>query len=230
MWQEQALPRLRSRGLGLDRAAETLRLTGIGESLLVEIIGKELLTAANPRLATYARSDSVDIRVSAIAQGGWSAADIVAAAMVTIDPLVGQYVYARGEDGWPEAIGRRIGARRLATVEAGTAGYLGLLLGTAPWLALGEQLRDAPAEGEHEDPAQLAGWVRAQANVEIGLAAVAYESGDDMVVRTCVDIEGHQHTAERSVFRGGDAGRRRAANTAAAELWKRLGNGGAGRA
>ena len=64
MWQEQALPRLRGRGLGLDRAAETLRLTGIGESLLVEIMGKDLLTAANPRMATMrARIRSISASV-----------------------------------------------------------------------------------------------------------------------------------------------------------------------
>ena len=30
MWRDEALPRLRARGLGLDRAVVTLRLTGIG--------------------------------------------------------------------------------------------------------------------------------------------------------------------------------------------------------
>ena len=32
MWKDHALPLLRARGLGVDRASETLRLTGIGES------------------------------------------------------------------------------------------------------------------------------------------------------------------------------------------------------
>ena len=36
MWQDHVLPRLRARGLGADRAAETLRLSGIGESILVD--------------------------------------------------------------------------------------------------------------------------------------------------------------------------------------------------
>ena len=65
MWRDEVLPRLRERGLGADRAAETLRLTGIGESLLVDLIGEPVLRRPNPEVATYARVDAVDVRVSA---------------------------------------------------------------------------------------------------------------------------------------------------------------------
>ncbi len=66
MWRDHALPRLQALGLGVDRASETLRLTGIGESQLVDVIGVDLLERVNPRMATYARADSVDVRVSAV--------------------------------------------------------------------------------------------------------------------------------------------------------------------
>jgi nicotinamide-nucleotide amidase len=223
MWRDHALPRLRERGLGIDRAVETLRLTGIGESLLAEIIGEELLRASNPRMATYARADSVDVRVSAVAEDGRSAAQIVDTGVARLEPLIGEHTFARGEDGWLEALTERIGTRRLATVEAGTAGYLGLLLGAAPWLARAEQVPDSPEAGEHLDTALLAHAIREQSGAEIGLAVVAYEVGNEMRVVVSVDLDGEQHLAERSVFRGGDAGRRRGANVAAAEVWKRLG-------
>jgi hypothetical protein len=95
-------------------------------------------------------------------------------------------------------------------------------LGNASWLALAELVPDAPEVGEHLDTAALARTIRERSGAEIGLAIVAHEVGEDMRVAATVDIEGEQSLAERSVFRGGDVGRRRAANAAVAELWKRL--------
>ena len=46
-----------------DRAVRTLRLTGIGESLVADRLGEALLRAANPEVATYARADAVDVRI-----------------------------------------------------------------------------------------------------------------------------------------------------------------------
>src|SRR4051795_4558982 len=73
MWRDEAVPRLRARGVGADRAAETLRTTGVGESQLVGLIGEQVLRRLNPVVATYARVDAVDVRVSATAADGMSA-------------------------------------------------------------------------------------------------------------------------------------------------------------
>ena len=217
MWKEHALPRLQEHGLGVDRAAETLRLTGIGESTVVDLIGKELLEAENPRMATYARADAVDVRVSAVGAGSQSAVAVVEAAVASLRPRIDPYLFARGEEGWSVALGGRIGTRRLATTEIGTAGYLGLLLGTAPFLLGAEQRHD-----RHADASWLASDIRARLGADIGLAVVAQETDEDMRVNVAVDIAGHVTTATHTVFRGGDTGRRRAANAAAAELWRRL--------
>jgi len=219
MWHEHALPRLQQRGLGVDRAAETLRLTGIGESMVVDLIGKELLEAENPRIATYARADAVDVRVSAVGVGSQSAAALVEASIASLSPRIDPYLFARGDDGWPTALAGRIGARRLATAEVGTAGYLGLLLGTAPFLLGAEQRHDRQATA-----AWLASDIRLRLGADIGLAVVAHETDEDMRVEVALDIARHVTTATSSVFRGGDTGRRRAANAAAAELWRRLGD------
>ena len=66
MWADHALPRLRSRGLGTDVAVRTYRLMGIGESQVAEILGEELLRGKNPEVATYARAEAVDVRISAV--------------------------------------------------------------------------------------------------------------------------------------------------------------------
>jgi hypothetical protein len=47
-------------------------------------------------------------------------------------------------------------------------------------------------------------------------------AGDDMEVRIGLDLEGRASGITRTAFRGGDTGRRRAANAAVAELWRAL--------
>ena len=50
------------------------------------------------------------------------------------------YVFARGDEGWPAAIGRRLAGRTVAIAEVGTAGQLVALLGAEPWLVFDETL------------------------------------------------------------------------------------------
>lgn len=218
MWVEQALPRLEARDLGIDRAARTLRLTGIGESAVVDLVGKDLLAGQNPQMATYARADSVDLRVSAVSGGSGGAAQIVAAAIEELSPRIDPYVFAYDEDGWDVALEARLKGRDLAVAETGTHGYLGLLLGGAPFLRHAEQVRPGPASA-----IELAEDVRARVGSSIGLAARCREEDDDMSVDIGITLEGARLEASVSVFRGGDAGRRRAANAAIGELWRQLG-------
>src|SRR5205814_3904941 len=84
MWREQALPRLQEGGMGVGRATHTMRLTGIGESALVALIGEEMLRAENPTVATYARPDAVDVVVTATASDQPEAEQIV---LRTVDQL-----------------------------------------------------------------------------------------------------------------------------------------------
>ena len=217
MWRDHALPRLHARGLGIDRAAQTLRLTGIGESALVDLVGIELLETANPRMATYAGPDFVDLRVSAVSEEDRSATDLVEAAIAGLSPRLDPYIFGRGDDDWRVALGRRLAGRTLATAEVGTGGYLGMLLGASPFLVLAEQ-----HAASRVDAVTMAAAVRARAAADVAVAAIGSATGDDMDVEIGIDIGGQATHVKRTVFRGGDAGRRRAANAAAAELWRRL--------
>ncbi len=219
MWHDHALPRLQARGLGIDRAAVTLHLTGIGESALVDVVGKELLEAANPRLATYARPDFVDLRVSAISESGRSAAALVDQAIAALSPRLDPFVFGRNDDDWSVVLAARLGGRRVATIEIGTGGYLAMLLGASPFLLHAEQ-----EAGTDADAATLAADVRRRSGADIGLAAVAREAGDDMQVDIGLSIGDTATAATRTAFRGGDAGRRRSANAAITELWRHLGH------
>ena len=218
MWRDHVLPRLHARGLGLDRAITTLHLIGIGESAVVDLVGAEFLEASNPRMATYARADFVDLRVSALATGEWTAADLVAEAVAQLSPRVDPYVFGQDDDDWIAALAPRLDGRQLAISESGTGGYLAMLLGAAPFL------RHAELDVSIRDVTVAATDVRRRYGTAVGLAAAAMGDGDDLQVRIGLDVEGRTHSVTRTAFRGGDAGRRRSANAAIAELWKRLGD------
>jgi nicotinamide-nucleotide amidase len=224
MWLELVLPRLRQRGVGRERAAATWRLTGIGESALVTLIGEDRLRAANPAVATYARPDAVDVRMIAVSDGQGTAIDHLAEVEGALEPLLSPYRFAVGDMSWAATIGARLGGRRVAVVEIGTGGQVGALLGSEPWFAFGETLApDEPLAHAHRDLRLYASRVREVAGVAIGLAVRARQRGDDTAVSIATDVDGAAHRISRTVFLAGEVGRRRAAVAAATELWRRLG-------
>jgi nicotinamide-nucleotide amidase len=225
MWRDQVVPRLAERGIGADRAWHTLRLSGIGESQLVGLIGEELLAARNPAVATYVRADAVDVVVTAVSSTERpTAAELVEQVVGQLRRRVGRYVFAEGEQGWPESLGRLIGERRLAIVELGTAGQLSALLGAAPFLAFAELLR-SPTAVDHAEVnlRHYAQRVRDMSGADLGLAVRATETAADTRVQVAIATEGAVEEIERTAFLGGAEGRRRAALAACAALWDFLG-------
>jgi nicotinamide-nucleotide amidase len=234
MWRGHARPRLVERGVGGERVSRTLRLTGVGESVLVGLIGEELLRSTNPQVATYAKADSVDVRVTAIGQAGelgdadaaGGAAALVERTVGELMERIGEYVFAEGDEGWADALGRLLGERRLATVEVGTAGQLAALLGNAPFLQYGQLLRAAAADQHARDHLGLyAERVRETSGADIGLAVHAREIGPDMRADVAIASAGGTIFESRPAFLTGDQGRRRAALAACAVLWQRLRSG-----
>jgi nicotinamide-nucleotide amidase len=225
MWRDAVMPRLKERGIGGDRWARTLRLTGIGESAAADLIGEELLRGANPSVATYARVASVDVRVAATSAGdGRSPRDIAEPVALDLEKRLAEHVFAHDEETWSDAIGRRLARRSLAIVEIGTGGSLTALLGDAPWLVFAELLGPgSPLLAAHRSPEPFARKVREAAPADIGLAVMARERRGDMAVTVAVAIGQEVEKETRTAFLGGAEGRRRAALVAAGVLWKRLG-------
>jgi nicotinamide-nucleotide amidase len=217
MWREHVLPLLHERGLGTERAWHTLRLTGVGESQLVSLIGRRLLRSTNPTVATYARPDAVEIRVGAVPADGLSAEQVVEQTVADLRRRVGRFVFAEGDAGWPDALAERLGERTLGVVEIGTDGQLIALLGGAGFFAGGELVRmDEPLE-------HLAQAVRRWSGADIGLAVKASDRGADSAVSVAIESASGSHAEERTVFLGGAEGRRRSAIAACAVLLDYLG-------
>jgi nicotinamide-nucleotide amidase len=219
MWQGWVLPRLRERGFGRERITRTYRLTGIGESAVAAQLGERMLRAQNPIVATYARSDAVDVRVSAVADAGRSATAIADEAGAAVLAAVGDYVWGRDDDTWPVVIGRELATKgwNAALVEVGTSGSAAALFGGAPWL----KGTRAIAAGDSAALLPLAGLAREagkSAGAWIGLAVRAVETGDD--TRVELSAVGPWGVSESSMtaFLGGSEGRRRAGIAAAAFL------------
>lgn len=223
MWSEVVVPRLRARGVGAERASTTWRLAGAGESVLAELIGEPLLRAANPEVATYARDDGVDVRISAVAEGERTAGEVVAAVEAQLEPRLASYRFARGNATWADALGERLAGRTLASVEIGTAGRLLLLLGDGPWLRFAELVAPgAPADRAHPDLRDLARRVREVAAADIGLAVRARPRRGDLAVSIAGAGEHGAWRVSRTAFLTDEQGRRRAAVLACLELWRHL--------
>jgi nicotinamide-nucleotide amidase len=225
MWTDHVLPRLESRGAGLPVASRTLRLAGMGESQLADLLGEDLLRATDPIVATYARADAVDIRISsgqhaaseAEAEGSLPASERVAAMADRILALVGDHVWAEGATTWPEAVGAALEEHRLtlAVVEVATGGALATLLGDRPWLRFTEGLAgNAPAAAAHSNPVGLEALARRGMEVggaTVGIGVRARRRGADTAVSVVVVGPAWVHFERRIVFLGGANGRIRSA-------------------
>jgi molybdenum cofactor synthesis domain-containing protein len=223
MWREHALPRLQGGRLGVERASHTMRLTGVGESALVALIGEDVLRAANPQVATYARPDAVDLVVTAVPDGRLTAQALVDETVGLLRKKVAEYLFAEGDQTWADAVGLRLNGRSLATVELGSGGQLQALLGTAPYLAFGELLT-----AEHDvthaatNLGHYAQAVRDFGKADIGLALHVRQARDTHVRVAIATADGVEEI-QKVAFLAGDEGRRRAAISAAAALWQWLG-------
>lgn len=234
MWRDWVLPRLRERGLGDGRLVRTLRTYGIGESHVAELLGEPMLRAANPVVATYARADWLDVRISAVDETtddggpGRPAAEVLGAAEAAVRAALAGHVLAEGETTWADLVAEataRAGVR-FAIVEAGTHGALGALLADVPTLerevahgpAVARDVEAWPVEDE-------AVAIARDAEVEIGLALVAASDGTQTLLRAAVAAPdaGWSRVMDLRLFQHGAHGRFRAGVAAAAFLAEVLG-------
>jgi nicotinamide-nucleotide amidase len=243
MLADEVLPRLERLGLGTDVAVRTYRLTGIGESQLADRLGDALLRRPNPEVATYARADAVDVRISAVGDERATAETHVEAAAGEVLAAAGEFVWATGDASWTGAIGERLDALgwSLSVVEIGAAGQLAALLGDVPWLRFSEALAsDAPAALAHgappdDDPGDdteaqtgpndLEPYARRAMQLggsEVGLAVRVTPRRGDTAVSVTVVTPGGTRRRRRLVFLDGANGRTRSALAAAAILLETL--------
>ena len=227
MWSDWVVPRLRERGLGDGRVVRTLRTYGIGESVVAEMLGERLLRGTNPVVATYARADWLDVRVSAVAEldadgrVAQTADALLDATAERVGRTLGAYVWAEGETTWADLVSdaaSRAGVR-LAIAEAGTRGALGELLAEVPALlratAYGTEVPPEPLAPRLEE---MASDVARDAGAEVGAALAAWPADPGTNLRAAIAMPGggSPRVLELRIFQHGAHGRFRAGVAAAA--------------
>ena len=235
MWADEVLPRLASRGVGVDTEVRTLRLHGIGESQVAERLGEVLLRTSNPIVATYARHEAVDVRVSARAADGRTAADLADEAETAVLAQLSDHVWARGNTTWAGAIGEALAAHgwTVAIRETGTGGAVVGLLRTLSGLVRAEVMVADPrgiGAGDANAMADAtavsdATAVREASGANVGFALRVAPAGDDMAADIGIVTPDGARSARRIAFLRGSQGADRAAIAAAAVLLAALREG-----
>lgn len=217
MWQGHVVPRLTERGAGADVAAITYRLAGIGESQVADVLGEPLLRATNPIVATYARAEAVDIRISATGTDTMTAADLIEPAAAIVRVALGSFIWATGDTTWSGALGARLAdlGWTVAVIEIGTGGQVGALFGDVPWLRACTGVASDDTRPSDDELLERTRRARDDAGAEVGLAVHAGSRADDTAVSIAVVTPAVELVDHRTAFLGGANGRIRAALVAA---------------
>ena len=132
MWEREAIPRLSTYTGGLI-FTRILRVWGLGESSVEERLDA-LLHSTNPTIATYAKSDAIDVRITAKAETPGLAEKQVAELEVRARQILGHYVFGTDKDTLQSVVGNLLIARNqwLAVMESLTGGLLSSTITDAP--------------------------------------------------------------------------------------------------
>lgn len=133
MWREQTVPRLVSGELGRVVRSITIRTIGIGESAAEQQL-LDLVQALDPVVATYAKDDGVQIRVTAIAPSAEEAEARRDATAHEVIRRLDRYVYGFDGPSLAAAVIARLARRSLtlAIAECGSGGRFTSLIADEP--------------------------------------------------------------------------------------------------
>jgi nicotinamide-nucleotide amidase len=132
MWEQEVIPRLSPYTGGLI-FTRILRVWGLGESAVEERLDG-LIHSDNPTLATYAKSDAIDVRITAKAETREMAEREVAEMENRAREVLRHHVFGIDKDTLQSVIGKYLTERRqtLAVMESLTGGLLASTLTDVP--------------------------------------------------------------------------------------------------
>lgn len=124
MWENEVMPRLSSHTGGVI-FTRILRVAGLGESTVEEKLGS-LIHSTNPTLATYAKNDAIDVRVTAKAARKEEAVQQVDEIEVRVREILGNAVFGVDKDTLASVVGDLLQSRNqtLGVMESLTGGLL----------------------------------------------------------------------------------------------------------
>ncbi|MDJ0650846.1 MAG: competence/damage-inducible protein A [Xenococcaceae cyanobacterium MO_188.B19] len=129
MWQETAVPFLKSQGWGQDIIySQMLRFRGIGESTLATKVN-HLFSLKNPTVAPYASAGEVRLRISAKAKSETEAMALIQPVAAEIQQIAGLDYFGKDEDTLEAVVSKILRDRKetIAVAESCTGGGLGAI-------------------------------------------------------------------------------------------------------
>lgn len=119
--------------LGIIKS-HTLKLRGIGESSVAELLDGVITRQSNPTIALYARQGEVLVRLTAKAPSAAEADALIARTQFEVEAIVGSYVYGYDEDNLSEVLGKELLAQNktIAFAESCTGGLVSSLMTDIP--------------------------------------------------------------------------------------------------
>ncbi len=121
LFEQSVLPFLRDRfGLSIIKA-RVLKTAGIGESMLDDALGHDLLEASNPTIGLAAHAGQVDVRITAKADTEAEADKMIAETEGLVRARVGEHIYGADKDSLEAALATVLDAANMtvAILEAG---------------------------------------------------------------------------------------------------------------
>ncbi len=134
MWQETAVPFLKSQGWGNDIIySEMMRFRGISESALAEQV-THLFDSNNPTVAPYAGKGEVRLRIAAKAKDKNQAEALINPVAKEIKHIAGLNYFGSNEDTLASVVGKLLNTegQTLSVAESCTGGGLGSMLTEVP--------------------------------------------------------------------------------------------------
>jgi nicotinamide-nucleotide amidase len=126
MWQNEVLPRIKTRFPGEPILARTIKTFSMQEAKVGELI-QPFVETANPTLGIYAKTDGIQVRLIA---HGKRASQLIDITETKIKHILSPYVWGTNNDTLEGIIGKVLSnnGKSLATMEGFTGGLLGHII------------------------------------------------------------------------------------------------------
>jgi nicotinamide-nucleotide amidase len=212
-----ALPHIRSRyGLRAAIVSRLVRVAGLGESRVGEMLADLMAKGANPTVGTMAHPGQVDVRIAAKAPNEAEARALIAPVEAEICARLGDTVFGMDGDTLEGGVAARLAEQgwTLGLVEIGTGGVVSERLTSVS--GMGDRLESlvTSLEGARRrlgtpsaSAAELARAVRVWAGTDVGVVVVmegAEGGGPNPVHPTRLGVAIAEHATEAQHRPGGD--------------------------
>ncbi len=104
----------------------SLKMFGIGEAMVEEVLREKMLTYTNPTIAPYAKQGQCLVRVTAKAENTEKATEMIAPVKEEIYSLLGKFIYTETDESLEEVVTKKLIEKNitLATAESCTGGLV----------------------------------------------------------------------------------------------------------